>query len=211
MFQSPVKILSRTCQSVQFNPRLIKQFSRFQSTIAQTPKPQKPRGFKDLMKEYGFAGLAVYFGLSILDLPFFYLLVHSMGSEKIEYYENKAKQQFGYGITDEELKERQEISKIHQRVEESESNNELTKPDTSWLEFFKSQFSLTELILAYGVHKSFIFIRLPIAAAITPYIVKTLRRWGFKIGSQSLSTTAEIVKSASSKANAKKRWFSWFF
>jgi N-terminal acetyltransferase 2 len=40
----------------------------------------------------------------------------------------------------------------------------------------------TQLALAYAIHKSFIFIRVPITAAITPRIVKQLRSWGWHIG-----------------------------
>lgn len=40
----------------------------------------------------------------------------------------------------------------------------------------------TQLALAYALHKSFIFVRVPLTAAITPKIVKTLRSWGWNIG-----------------------------
>ena len=40
----------------------------------------------------------------------------------------------------------------------------------------------TQLVLAYAIHKSFIFIRVPLTAAITPKVVKTLRSWGWNIG-----------------------------
>lgn len=40
----------------------------------------------------------------------------------------------------------------------------------------------TQLALAYAVHKSFIFIRVPLTAAVTPRVVKTLRSWGWDIG-----------------------------
>lgn len=40
----------------------------------------------------------------------------------------------------------------------------------------------TQLALAYAIHKSFIFIRVPLTAAITPKVVKTLRGWGWNIG-----------------------------
>jgi len=40
----------------------------------------------------------------------------------------------------------------------------------------------TQLALAYAVHKSFIFIRVPLTAAILPKVVKTLRSWGWNIG-----------------------------
>jgi hypothetical protein len=41
---------------------------------------------------------------------------------------------------------------------------------------------LTQLALAYAVHKSLIFFRVPLAAAILPSVVKTLRRWGWNVG-----------------------------
>ena len=40
----------------------------------------------------------------------------------------------------------------------------------------------TQLALAYAIHKSFIFIRVPLTAAITPKVVKVLRSWGWQIG-----------------------------
>lgn len=40
----------------------------------------------------------------------------------------------------------------------------------------------TQLALAYAVHKSFIFVRIPLTAAVTPRVVKTLRSWGWNIG-----------------------------
>jgi hypothetical protein len=40
----------------------------------------------------------------------------------------------------------------------------------------------TELALAYAIHKSFIFIRVPATAAVLPKVVKTLRKWGYDIG-----------------------------
>lgn len=40
----------------------------------------------------------------------------------------------------------------------------------------------TKMALAYAIHKSFIFVRVPITAAITPKVVKTLRSWGWNIG-----------------------------
>ena len=40
----------------------------------------------------------------------------------------------------------------------------------------------TQLALAYAIHKSFIFIRVPLTAAVTPKVVKVLRGWGWDIG-----------------------------
>lgn len=178
---------------------------RFQSTSTKQP----PKGLKALMKEYGYSALGVYLVLSALDLPLCYALVHTAGREKIEYYENKVKQYFGYGKSDEELKKVQEITRI-----DEEHNPEVP------LSGLFSWFSWTEFAIAYGIHKSvFIFVRVPLTAALTPSIVKTLRGWGFKIGSDRLATTAAIAKgniaSASSakfgtRPSKKNKWF-WFF
>lgn len=43
----------------------------------------------------------------------------------------------------------------------------------------------TQLALAYAIHKSFIFIRVPLTAAVTPKVVKILRGWGWNIGKRS--------------------------
>lgn len=40
----------------------------------------------------------------------------------------------------------------------------------------------TQLALAYAIHKSFIFIRVPLTVYATPKIVKVLRGWGWNIG-----------------------------
>lgn len=198
---------------------------RLQSTAqsaksAPPPPPKKATGMKALVKEYGYSALGVYLFLSAIDLPICYVLVHSMGKEEIEKYENKVKQYFGFGKSDEELAKMQEINKINEEIESS-MKVEPPKEQGTFL-YLLSQFSWTEFAIAYGIHKSFIFIRLPITAAITPSIVKLLRGWGFKIGTDKLATTASIAKnsikdfSASSpkfgtKVTKKNKWFSWFF
>lgn len=197
-------------------------FKRFQSSIKTEPNPsgKKPTGMKALMKEYGYSALGVYLLLTAVDLPICYVVVHSMGQEEIQRLENKVKQFFGFGKSDEELSKMQEINKIQEDVDQS---NDQKKPeDQSMLSYISSQFSWTEFAIAYGIHKSLIFIRLPITAAITPGIVKILRNWGFKIGTDKLATTATLAKNtvkditASSpkfgtKATKKRKWFSWFF
>lgn len=47
----------------------------------------------------------------------------------------------------------------------------------------------TQLVFAYAIHKSFIFIRVPLTAAVTPKVVKILRRWGWDIGKRKPKST----------------------
>ncbi|ODV79681.1 uncharacterized protein CANTADRAFT_25584 [Suhomyces tanzawaensis NRRL Y-17324] len=220
----PSRIITRRFQLKQ---QFFKRFQSIKTNGAQTTPPptgsnKKPTGLKALMKEYGYSAFGVYMALSAIDLPLCYILVHSMGQDEIEYYENKVKQQFGYGMTEEELKKKQEIKRIEAQVEEENSPTPSSKSQGGFVQTVLSQFSWTEFAIAYGIHKSLIFIRVPICAAITPGVVKLLRRWGFKIGTDKLSTSATLAKdtlkdlTASStkfgtKPNAKKKWFSWFF
>jgi len=44
----------------------------------------------------------------------------------------------------------------------------------------------TQFVLAYAIHKSFIFIRVPLAVAVTPKVVKILRSWGWQVGKKKL-------------------------
>ena len=50
----------------------------------------------------------------------------------------------------------------------------------------------TQLALAYAIHKSFIFVRVPLTAAVTPKVVKVLRSWGWDIGKK----TTKAAKAA---------------
>ena len=52
----------------------------------------------------------------------------------------------------------------------------------------------TQLALAYAVHKSFIFLRVPLTAAVTPKVVKTLRGWGWDIGKRRPKGIKDVKK-----------------
>lgn len=176
-----------------FSDRLFPRIIRLQST---TPPP-KATGMKSLVKEYGYSALGIYFVLSMFDLPLCYAIVHSVGKEKIQLYENKVKRYFGFGKSDEELQRMQEILKIQ---EENENKNDPKKNSDGMF----SWFSWTELAIAYGIHKSvFIFIRVPLTAAVTPWVVRLLRGWGFQVGNKA-------VPPLGTHATKKHKWF-WFF
>ncbi|CCH43150.1 hypothetical protein BN7_2697 [Wickerhamomyces ciferrii] len=193
------------------------RFKRFNSTKSQGSSSssssgtgeKKKTGIKALIQEYGYSALAIYLGLSAIDFPLCFIAVHSIGEDKIHEYQDKAKEFIG--ITPKEREPKTDTDK-------EESNGSI------W-----SSTLLTEAILAYGIHKSLIFIRLPITAAITPSIVGKLRSMGFNIGSTKLKTIAQQAKTKTSQKivdskhavanNAKfgtpvtkrQKWWSWFF
>jgi len=168
---------------------------------------------RKLSREYGWSALGVYFALSALDFPFCYLLVKTLGTDRIGEWEHiivsnvkriipesvkqawhdwrvsmkKAEHEFVGG---EEINDTVEMAGWG--VEEAEKKN-------------KSNASLaTQLALAYAIHKSFIFIRVPIAAAVTPKVVKILRGWGWDIGKRT-TKEAKAINRAQNAAKSPKR------
>ncbi|TVY26650.1 putative N-terminal acetyltransferase [Lachnellula hyalina] len=63
----------------------------------------------------------------------------------------------------------------------------------------------TQLALAYAIHKSFIFIRVPIAVAVTPKVVRILRGWGWDIGKRTTKEAKAIRRAHVAARPAKKR------
>lgn len=162
-------------------------YARFNSSQAVP----KPNSMKWLMQTYGYSALGVYLALTALDLPLCFLMVHSLGEERIKVYMNRTKKLFGYG-TDEEDVIKQVRDKIA-RKEQKELNGEYE--EVSWWENFKESTLLAEFLIAYGIHKSLIVVRLPLTAAITPATVRILQKWGFNIGNgKMLKTLAQDAK-----------------
>lgn len=62
----------------------------------------------------------------------------------------------------------------------------------------------TQLALAYAIHKSFIFVRVPLTAAITPKVVRTLRGWGWDIGKRTTKEAKAIKRAAHHAAKPVK-------
>jgi hypothetical protein len=153
---------------------------------------------KKLSKEYGWTALGVYLGLSVLDFPFCFLAVRLLGTERIGRWEHAVIDTFWSVVYAAFPKYR----KQHEGavLESGESLEVDTLPDTNEAETSAEDASKingasearpslltytglwTQLVLAYAVHKSFIFIRVPLTAAVLPKVVKTLRGWGWNIG-----------------------------
>ncbi|KAK9369337.1 hypothetical protein V1509DRAFT_620466 [Lipomyces kononenkoae] len=157
--------------SRRFNSSLAPNGSTSQQ--AQKAQPAKKEGyFKRMSKKYGISVVYVYLGLSMLDFPVCFAVVHTLGQEKISEWEDIVSEYVkpvteyvkdvlrSFGI---KLPERQE----HRPADDSEDTTTSIQHKPSLL---------TEAAIAYGIHKSLIFIRLPAAVAITPPIVKFLQR-----------------------------------
>ncbi|KAI2623806.1 hypothetical protein GGS21DRAFT_533442 [Xylaria nigripes] len=186
-YQSPFRTSTRS-----FHKTSRLRNSKPNSSKSDKSDTQKPQGFsarlKKLSREYGWVAVGVYLGLSVLDFPFCFLLVRVVGTERIgdieHFVVSQAKKVIPESVRNrwnayrEALKKEQagdgetsgEVEVVGWGVEEAEKRN-------------KTEASLgTQLALAYAVHKSFIFLRVPLTAAVTPKVVKVLRSWGWNIG-----------------------------
>ncbi|KAF4261036.1 hypothetical protein CNMCM8812_005135 [Aspergillus fumigatus] len=155
-------------------------FRRFNSSRAnQSARPAESgslsQRLKKLSREYGWAALGVYLLLSAMDFPFCFIAVRHLGAERIGHYEHvvveTVKGLFGAKSAPEEQSQ-EEVSAprpVQQTTEAQKKNN--GDGPSLW----------TQLALAYAVHKSLIFIRVPLTAAITPKVVKVLRVWGWDL------------------------------
>ncbi|KAK4164839.1 hypothetical protein QBC43DRAFT_316934 [Cladorrhinum sp. PSN259] len=157
-------------------------FSRSRRSGAATESLSLGQRLKKLSREYGWTAVGIYFALSVLDFPFCFLLVRTVGTERVAHIEHLVVSNIQKVIPDSvqttwrewrgaRRKAAGQEEVIGHGVAEAEERNKSEGASLA-----------TQLALAYAIHKSFIFIRVPLTAAITPKIVKTLRSWGWQIG-----------------------------
>lgn len=145
-----------------------------------SPEPQSfTARLRKLSREYGWTVIGVYLALTVADLPFCFLAVKYIGAERIAHAEHVV---VG-GAKD-------LIGRVFPNIfdKESETETEAQVAQTEKEEFLEGPTFWTKLGLVFLVHKSFIFIRVPLTAAVTPKVVKTLRSWGYDIGKRTPKT-----------------------
>ncbi|PGG98321.1 hypothetical protein GX51_06883 [Blastomyces parvus] len=165
------------------------------SSSSSSPKLSFSQRMKKLSREYGWAALGVYLTLSALDFPFCFIAVRLLGVERIGHYEHVVVEGFKsiFGSVLPSLG-KQEVAGGPADAGVSGGAADGESYDHGVLEAEArntgSEASLwTQLALAYAIHKSFIFIRVPLTAAVTPKVVKVLRRWGWDIGKKKPKST----------------------
>lgn len=164
---------------------------------------------KKLSREYGWSALGVYLALSALDFPFCFLLVRYLGTDRIGEWEHvivtHVKQVIPESVKSTWTEWRQSMKAVEKDITGDDAVNSSAETVGWGIEeaevHNKSEASLaTQLALAYAIHKSFIFIRVPITAAVTPKVVKILRGWGWDIGKR----TSKAAKAAKRAENSTK-------
>ncbi|KAI9673287.1 MAG: hypothetical protein M1829_004352 [Trizodia sp. TS-e1964] len=163
-----------------------RRFASSQSnTTVSEPSPSVMQRLRKLIREYGWSALGVYLLLSALDFPLCYLLVRTLGTDRIGHWEHLVVEQIKQVIPLDAI-----ISALPwSSKEEAHGEGESTSDGAGWgveeateLNKGVNASIWTQLALAYAIHKSFIFLRVPLTAALTPKVVKVLRGWGWQIG-----------------------------
>ncbi|KAJ5966137.1 hypothetical protein N7481_012851 [Penicillium waksmanii] len=189
---------------------------RFNSTNNSNPNAQRPgqgqgqghqqqQGSKEpsglsarlrkLTREYGWAALGVYLTLSALDFPFCFAAVRLLGVERIGHFEHVIlgylKGVFGPIWPGSSSSPAEEGSEEKEKGEkEVEGDATLGADGTAIVSKAEEASIWTQLVFAYAIHKSLlIFVRVPLTAAVTPKVVKVLRRWGWDIGKRAPKST----------------------
>ncbi|SMQ55543.1 unnamed protein product [Zymoseptoria tritici ST99CH_3D1] len=160
--------------------------TRYNSTNPTGPKIDETKlsmseRMRAMSKKYGWTVVGIYLGLSAIDFPFCYLAVRWFGTERIAKVEHAIMDYFWTTLEKVApgLMARRETKEALDAAEEATRDADAAVAEKAKHE---NASIWTQLLFAYGVHKSLIFIRVPLTVAITPKVVKTLRKWGYQIG-----------------------------
>lgn len=177
----------------QFRPPTMTKQIRLNSQLSSTTSPKTDTSLtgklKELSRKYGRAAIAVYFGISLIDYGVAFAAVHALGTERIGAYEDALfstmKDWTGY--------KKKTVNQVQQALEGVVQDTASQAHEATGGGGGAGKASLwTEAVIAYGIHKAlFIFIRIPVTVAITPSIVKSLVKRGWKIGPASARVAVE--------------------
>ncbi|KAK5661407.1 hypothetical protein OQA88_11306 [Cercophora sp. LCS_1] len=130
--------------------------------------------------------------LSVLDFPFCFILVRAVGTEKISEVEHVVVSNVSKFIPERVKQMWNEFRHGGSKTEKGEVADGVPAEGAEAVGWGVREADArtaqegaslaTQLALAYAIHKSFIFVRVPLTAAILPKVVRVLRSWGWEIG-----------------------------
>ncbi|KAJ4403571.1 DUF1279 super [Didymella pomorum] len=193
--------LARRFRSIRFNSNKSNGSHHDPTPHLGSPEPAQSlsQKLKALSKEYGWAALGVYLGLSALDFPLCFMAVRLLGTDRIGHYEEVVKDAFwnlvrnvipDAGTLSAEKRAQEETAEATLREGVIDLDPSLDAAEIAAVRARNGGDASiwTQLGLAYLVHKSLIFFRVPLTAAVLPKVVKTLRKWGYNIGKKKPKT-----------------------
>lgn len=152
----------------------------------------------------------MYSGISALDLGASFVLVKIGGADRIAEIEHKMMDSLGGWIV---MKKAQREGKDPELVkkEEKEKHPRLAKLGTAAKEQGRDQVQnakssepslWTVFIIAYGIHKVLLPLRVGLTAALTPPIVKRLQKMGWNVGRNVVTEGGKAAKATATSTAA---------
>ncbi|KAF9109138.1 hypothetical protein BGX27_007962 [Mortierella sp. AM989] len=153
---------------------------------------------KDMVKKYGYTGVAVYLGISMIDLAATFVLVKALGMEKIEIAQDWVVDHIGsyFGY-------KRNPSHHHAHNGDDKSAVDLDKVDDEQVGaiYNKASGLWSVFVIAYGIHKLLVPFRVVATSMITPPLVKWLVKRGWiKQAAKKGAVTAGSTTGAAAKA-----------
>ncbi|CAI2172138.1 6390_t:CDS:1 [Funneliformis geosporum] len=141
--------------------------------------------FKILTKKYGMSAITVYLIISAIDLGLTFILIQIGGADRVKKIEDWFAETFGDWIVLRKNSSEKEEDGQQGIVVTTDTDDESViinvdkrlKNTPSWASTF---------VIAYGIHKLLVPLRLGLTAAITPALVRKLKRMGWNIGGKHL-------------------------
>ncbi|CAG8610180.1 1151_t:CDS:1 [Paraglomus occultum] len=185
----PAIITKECCQKVRLRPIFPPFFRQYSTpsthsatnntaTSSQTHLSMADR-LKQLTRQYGLGAVFVYVAISTIDLGITFVAVRTAGTERVKKAEDWMMENFGGWITiwrnrnTDEKNANEDTSGTETRELEKMREAEREGKPPSWASIF---------VIAYGIHKVLVPLRLGLTAAVTPPLVKRLRKMGWNIG-----------------------------
>lgn len=136
---------------------------------------------KILVKQYGYTGVAVYLAISTLDLAATFVIVKAAGMDKIEQAQDWVLDNVGgyFGYKTSAEKHAEEALKRQESLDAK--NAELDSVDDAQVGaiYNKASGLWSVFVIAYGIHKLLVPLRVVATSMITPPLVKWLVKRGW--------------------------------
>ncbi|KAG0356216.1 hypothetical protein BGX24_006462 [Mortierella sp. AD032] len=142
------------------------------TTVAATTTPQKAGvmdKIKQLVKQYGYTGVAVYLAISTLDLAATFVIVKAAGMEKIEKAQDWVLENIGHYFGYKAKPHTHTTEEDLDKMDDEQVGAIYNKASGLWSVF----------VIAYGIHKLLVPLRVVATSMITPPLVKWLVKRGW--------------------------------
>ncbi|KAF9357166.1 hypothetical protein BGX26_004135 [Mortierella sp. AD094] len=198
---------STTLSPSRFTPMIRRGFANNASQASNTTTVAAPAKessgmmdkIKDLVKKYGYTGVAVYFGISTIDLAATFVLVKALGMEKIEVAQDWVVDHIGsyFGY-------KRDPTHLHSHDAEGNGSVDLDKVDDEQVGaiYNKASGLWSVFLIAYGIHKLLVPFRVVATSMVTPPLVRWLVKRGWiketvkKSAVTASSTSAKVASEA---------------